>query len=106
MAVAGLEQVLAWGPAHIAASLGLVTAEIALRITAADAGFTVAEPRGPHLLGIRVPGGATGRVATALKGANCFVARRGDAVRVSPHLHVTPTDVDRLVTTLIASRAQ
>ena len=106
MAVAGLEQVLAWGPAHIAPALGQVTAEIANRITAADAGFTVAEPRGPHLLGIRIPGGATGRVATALKEANCFVARRGDAIRVSPHLHVTPTDVDRLVTTLIASGAQ
>ncbi|WP_030441893.1 aminotransferase class V-fold PLP-dependent enzyme [Actinoplanes subtropicus] len=103
MAVAALEQVLAWGPAHIAATLGLLTAEIANRITAADAGFTVAEPRGPHLLGIRVPGGATGRVAAALRDANCFVARRGDAVRVAPHLHVTATDIDRLVTTLIAS---
>jgi selenocysteine lyase/cysteine desulfurase len=106
MAVAALEQVLAWGPAQIATTLGAVTAQIATRITATGAGFTVAEPRGPHLLGIRVPGGATGRVAAALKDANCFVARRGDALRVSPHLHVTPTDVDRLVTTLTAGGTQ
>jgi selenocysteine lyase/cysteine desulfurase len=52
---------------------------------------------------VRVPGGATDRVAAALKDANCFVARRGDAIRVSPHLHVTDAEVDRLVTTLLAS---
>ncbi|MBG0566690.1 aminotransferase class V-fold PLP-dependent enzyme [Actinoplanes sp. NEAU-A11] len=103
MAVAALEQVLAWGPSRIAATLTAVTDEIATRVTAAGLGVTVTEPRGPHLLGLRVPAGATDRVATALRAANCFVARRGDAIRVSPHLHVTPSDVDRLVTTLVAS---
>ena len=36
----------------------------------------------------------------AVREAGCFVARRGDALRVAPHLHITATDVDRLVTTL------
>jgi selenocysteine lyase/cysteine desulfurase len=103
MAVAGLEQILAWGPSRIAATLAAVTAGIATRIAAVGVGVTVTEPRGPHLLGVRLPAGATDRVAAALKDANCFVARRGDAIRVSPHLHVTQADVDRLVTTLAAS---
>jgi len=101
MAVAALEQVLTWGPSHIATALAAVTTEIATRIAAA--GVSTTEPRGPHLLGIRVPGGAIDRVAASLKAANCFVARRGDAIRVSPHLHVTQADVDRLVTTLAAA---
>jgi selenocysteine lyase/cysteine desulfurase len=103
MAVAALEQVLAWGPPRIAAALAAVTAGIATRIAAAGVGVTATEPRGPHLLGLRVPAGATARVAAALKDANCFVARRGDAIRVSPHLHVTQADIDRLVTILVAS---
>jgi selenocysteine lyase/cysteine desulfurase len=103
MAIAALEQVLAWGPSRIAAALAAVTAEIATRIAAAGQGITTTEPRGPHLLGLRVPAAATDRVAAALKAANCFVARRGDAIRVSPHLHITQTDVDRLVTTLLAN---
>jgi selenocysteine lyase/cysteine desulfurase len=103
MAIAALEQILAWGPPRIAAALARVTAGIAARTAASGLGITVTEPRGPHLLGLRVPGNATGRIATALRQANCFVARRSDALRVSPHLHVTPADVDRLITTLATS---
>jgi selenocysteine lyase/cysteine desulfurase len=103
MAVAALEQVLAWGPARIATALAAVTAGIATRIAAEGVDVTGTEPRGPHMLGIRVPAGASDRVAAALADANCFVARRGDAIRVSPHLHVTEADIDRLVTTLVAS---
>ncbi|MEV4351334.1 aminotransferase class V-fold PLP-dependent enzyme [Actinoplanes sp. NPDC049596] len=101
MAVAALEQILAWTPAHIAGTLATVTAEIAGRLTAA--GLTVTGPRGPHLLGVRVPADTTDRVFTALKAANCFVARRGDAIRISPHLHINQADVDRLTTTFTAS---
>lgn len=103
MAIAALEQIHAWTPPRIAATLAGVTADIAGRVAAAGLGITVTEPRGPHLLGLRVPGGATGRVAAALRQAGCYVARRGDALRVAPHLHVTPADVDRLVTTLTAA---
>ncbi|MFC7533184.1 aminotransferase class V-fold PLP-dependent enzyme [Actinoplanes sp. GCM10030250] len=103
MAVAALEQVLAWGPARIAAVLATVTDEITARVRAAGIGVTATEPRGPHLLGLHVPTGAADRVAAALKAANCFVARRGDAIRVSPHMHITPSDVDRLVTTMVSS---
>ncbi|GAA2633336.1 aminotransferase class V-fold PLP-dependent enzyme [Dactylosporangium fulvum] len=103
MAVAALEQVLAWGPPRIAATLAGITADLAARIVAAGVGVTATEPRGPHLLGLRVPGGSADRVAAALREANCFVARRGEALRVAPHVHVTPADVDRLVTTLVAA---
>ncbi|MEU4690094.1 aminotransferase class V-fold PLP-dependent enzyme [Actinoplanes sp. NPDC023714] len=101
MAIAALEQILAWDPARIAATLATITGDIAGRLTAAGLGVT--EPRGPHLLGVRVPGGGADRAAAALKAAHCFVARRGDAIRISPHLHITPADTDRLVSTLIES---
>jgi selenocysteine lyase/cysteine desulfurase len=101
MAVTALEQILAWGPARIAATLAGITGEIETRLKGAGAGVT--EPRGPHLLGVRIPDGGADRVAAALKAANCFVARRGDAIRIAPHLHTTPADVDRLVSTLTAN---
>ena len=103
MAIAALEQINAWTPPRTAATLAGITADVAARVTAAGLGVTATEPRGPHLLGLRVPGGATDRVAAALRQAGCYVARRGDALRVSPHLHVTPADVDRLVTTMTAA---
>lgn len=103
MAVAALEQILAWSPSRIGAALAALTDGITTRLAAAGVGVTTTEPRGPHLLGVRVPAGVTDQVAAALKAANCFVACRGDAIRVSPHLHTTPADADRLVTTLVAN---
>jgi selenocysteine lyase/cysteine desulfurase len=101
MAIAALEQVLAWEPARIAATLAGITGDIERRL--AGTGAEIAGPRGPHFLGVRIPGGGADRVAAALKDANCFVARRGDGIRIAPHLHVTPADVDRLVSTVTAT---
>lgn len=100
MAVAAAEQLLAWGVEHIAATLGHVTADIAERVTSLGLGVSTTEPRGPHMLGVRLPGDARERILPALAQAKCFAALRGDALRISPHLHVTPADVDRLIDTL------
>ncbi len=99
MAIAALEQILAWGVDRIAASLAEVTAEIARRTAALglDAGTGA---RGGHMLGLRLPGATRDRALEALRRADCYAAARGDALRISPHLHVTPGDVDRLIDTL------
>jgi selenocysteine lyase/cysteine desulfurase len=36
-------------------------------------------------------------VLASLERAGCYAALRGTSLRISPHLHVTPSDVDRLV---------
>jgi selenocysteine lyase/cysteine desulfurase len=95
MAVAALEQLLAWGVADIAASLRQVTDPLAERVR--ERGMGVAAERGPHMLGIEVSGEARERILRALTDAKVHVGPRGRVLRVSPHLHTTDEDVDRLL---------
>jgi selenocysteine lyase/cysteine desulfurase len=101
MANAALDQILAWGVSDIAATLASVTARIAERT--AKLGVAAPEPRGPHLIGLKLPNDAGRRVAEALRAAGVIAAVRGPAVRVAPHLHTTQDDVDRLIDALRAA---
>jgi len=96
MAIAALEQIVEWEVRRIAATLARRTSEIAQR--AADLGLDPVPDgqRGPHLLGARLPESARGRALSALAEVNCFAAVRGSSLRISPHLHTTDADVDRL----------
>jgi selenocysteine lyase/cysteine desulfurase len=98
MAVVALEQLLAWGVADIAASLRDVTGRLARE--ARTRGLEVPADHGPHMLGIRVPDEARDRITRALSEAGVFVGPRGNALRVSPHLHTTDEDIDRLLGSL------
>jgi selenocysteine lyase/cysteine desulfurase len=97
MAVAALEQLLEWGVGRVGATLAQTTG--ALAAGAANLGLEAApaDRRGPHLLGVGIPDELRPRVLPALEEAGCFAALRGDALRLSPHLHNTPAEVDRLL---------
>jgi selenocysteine lyase/cysteine desulfurase len=97
LAIAALEQIIAWEVPRIAATLATRTAGIARH--ASRLGFATArdEQRGPHMLGIRLPESARARAAASLAEANCFAAIRGSSLRISPHLHTTDRDVRRLL---------
>jgi selenocysteine lyase/cysteine desulfurase len=102
MAVAALEQITEWGVPAVAAALAGITGEIAER--AGGLGWAAGGPRGPHLLGLRVPDGLRDdAVVPALEAADCYAALRGASLRISPHLHVTADDVDRLIDALRAA---
>ena len=103
MAIAALEQIVEWQVPNIAATLAATTADIARR--AAELGLEPVpdDQRGPHLLGVRVPEPARARVVPALAEANCFAALRGEALRISPHLHSTAKDVERLCEALASA---
>jgi selenocysteine lyase/cysteine desulfurase len=100
MAIAALEQILAWGVSSIAATLGELTAAIASG--AASLGYRTAPPdlRGPHMLGLRNPSGVPASLAARLADQQIHVSIRGDSIRVSPHLYNTPDDVARLLSAL------
>jgi len=100
MAIAALEQILEWSVEQVAANLAEVTSDIAR--SAADLGLAPLpdDQRGPHLLGVRLPDGVRERVLPALAERNCFAAVRGSSLRVSPHLHVSADDVERLLDAL------
>ena len=94
MAIAALEQIVEWGVPRVAATLAGTTSEIARR--AAELGLDPMpdEQRGPHMLGVRLPGPK--RAMSALAEVNCFAAIRSSSLRISPHLHSTDEDIDRL----------
>ena len=97
MAIAALDQILAWGVDRIARTLGARTEQIAAG--AAPLGITTVPThlRVPHILGLRFSGGVPEGLAERLRAADIHVSVRGDAIRVAPHMHTTDADVERLL---------
>ena len=96
MAIAALEQVLDWQVPRIAATLARTTSEIARRLADLGLDATPAEGRGPHMLGVRLPEPTRSVALSSLAALNCFAALRGETLRISPHLHTTPEDIECL----------
>ncbi len=95
MVLAGLEQLLAWEVPRIAESLGVLTAR--LEEIAAGHGFRALPEalRAPHILGLKREGGLPADLLARLREHDVYMGIRGDALRVSPHLHVTDADLER-----------
>jgi hypothetical protein len=45
---------------------------------------------------VRLSEPASARAIAALAKRNCFASQRGASLRISPHLHTTAADVERL----------
>ncbi len=98
MAIAALEQILAWGVPDIADALGASTARIVEE--AERRGFEPTADRGPHLLGLRHARGIPDGLPAALAAHRVHVSVRGDSIRVSPHLYNDETDIERFFSVL------
>jgi selenocysteine lyase/cysteine desulfurase len=96
MAIAALEQIREWTVPLVAATLAVRTSDIARRAARLGLDPMPDSQRGPHMLGVRLPEPARSRAIGALTDVNCFAALRGASLRISPHLHITDRDVDRL----------
>jgi selenocysteine lyase/cysteine desulfurase len=100
MAIAGLEQLLAWGVDRIQASLSVLTRQLeegarTLGAAAPPDGYRVG-----HMIGLRLRDGLPDGLAEALVASKVYVSLRGDSVRVSPHLYNDREDVDRFLNRL------
>ena len=100
MAIAGLEQVLAWGVGNVASTLGARTAAIAERARAIGLGSQPAALRAGHFLGLQFAGKIPRGLLETLARENVYVSVRGSSVRITPHLYNTDADVDRLFAAL------
>lgn len=98
-AIAALRQIEQWGIAGIVARLGAITDRIAAAV--APLGYDILAPhfRSRHILGLSVAGDPQDLIGL-LRARNIHVSQRGDAIRIAPHLHVTDSDVDRLIEAL------
>jgi hypothetical protein len=95
-AIAALEQLLAWGVANLAESLGALNARIARHLE--ELGFRLPDPalRCPHLLGATLPAHLTLNAVAELRSRDIFISQRGRALRFAPHLHIHEGDLARL----------
>jgi selenocysteine lyase/cysteine desulfurase len=99
-AIAALQQIKSWRVEKIAESLAKTNGRIAAHL--AGLGFQLPDTsdRCPHMFGGQLPGGSTGNLVGELKMQNIFISQRGNALRFAPHLHVTDSDVNRLLAAL------
>jgi selenocysteine lyase/cysteine desulfurase len=96
MAIAALERIVEWQVPRVAATLAARTSEISRRAAGLGVGSAPDRQRGPHMLGLQLPEPARAGVLGALSSVGCFAALRGASLRISPHLHTTDEDVERL----------
>jgi len=99
-AIEALKQLQRWSMSAISASLNAINSQIATGL--AEIGIDVPERlhRSPHMFGVRLPEHAPEDLIAQLRSRDIHVSRRGSSMRIAPHLHVTPNDIDRLVTAL------
>jgi len=94
---AAIEQLIQWGVADIAETLGAFTEAIAARLAGRGIEAAPLEARGPHFLSVRHPEGWPDGIGGALAEAKVHVSLRGDRMRITPHLYNHDGDVDRLI---------
>jgi selenocysteine lyase/cysteine desulfurase len=100
MAVAALAQIEQWTPARIQHRLREWTDELAVRI--APLGLTCADAnqRVGHMIGLKARHGLPTNFVARLAERGVYVGARGSSIRVSPHLHSSAADLERLVSAL------
>jgi selenocysteine lyase/cysteine desulfurase len=95
MAIAALEHAQRWEAGRIGAWLTQLTKTLA--DIGASLGFrpTPESVRSPHIVGLSVGSERTKVITAALRADGVYVAARGAAIRISPHMHTTAEDVSR-----------
>jgi selenocysteine lyase/cysteine desulfurase len=84
---------------RIAASIAAINEAIAARLATSGFAIPAAQLRSPHMLGVAVPPGAHDVVAR-LAAQQIHISQRGNMLRISPHLHISDHDIDRLCAAL------
>jgi selenocysteine lyase/cysteine desulfurase len=99
-AIKALEQIGEWGIDRIAATLAEKNRRICVALE--GLGFALPSPaeRCPHLFGAQMPAGCATDPVGKLKQKGIFVSRRGNSIRIAPHVFIDEHDIARLVSGL------
>lgn len=100
MALAALRQIAEWTPARIQQQLSEWTRELSARAPALKLDAPDPTQRVGHMIGLTARHTLPPDLFSALAARNVFVGARGTNIRVSPHLHSTAADLERLVAAL------
>jgi selenocysteine lyase/cysteine desulfurase len=101
VAGAAIAQLLDWGVADIAETLGAANAALAARL--AEHGIHAAPDRAPHFLSVGFERGLPEGIEERLAAAEVHVSLRGDRMRITQHLYNDDADRERLVGELARS---
>lgn len=94
VAGAAIAQLLDWGVANIAETLGAINGAIEARL--GERGMTAPPGRAPHFLSVGFPGGAPEGIEGRLAAADVHVSLRGERIRITPYLYNDESDTERL----------
>ena len=100
MALAALMQIAQWTPARIQQQLSEWTGELSSRAASLGLESLTREQRVGHMIGLTARGSLPPGVVDGLAARHVYVGARGNNIRVSPHLHSTAADLERLVAAL------
>ena len=100
---AALAQILDWGVEAISATCAEHTAHLANTARACGLEAEDERLRAPHYLSLTLPESAPDDVLQRLRARNVFVSRRGNRLRVTPHVWVNDADIERFGTALNAA---
>lgn len=100
MAIAGLEQVLAWDPAAIARALGECTRSLHDALDRRGLGAWAAPDHAPHLMALQPPAERLAVAYEALRDASIVCTSRFGRLRIAPHLHVGEHAMSRVADVL------
>jgi selenocysteine lyase/cysteine desulfurase len=103
MAIAALEQILEWTVPRIEEALAEITAAVEEGARGRGLEAPPAGQRGPHMIGIELPEARREEVVAELMAREVHVAPRSSFLRVAPHLHTIPEDVEQLFAALDAA---
>ena len=98
VAGAAIGQLLGWGVANIAETLGAITGGIEARLREREVAGQ--EGRAPHFLSVRFPDGLPEGIEERLAAADVHVSLRGERMRITPHLYNDEADSERLLAAL------
>ena len=96
-AEAALDLLLEWGVSRIEQTLRDVNQRLAERLNAIGLICPDEADRGSHYLGACLPSGVDDNLTAKLSAENIYVSRRGNTLRVTPHLYNTPDDMNRFI---------
>lgn len=96
MALAAIDQVLAWQPVRIATALHACTRALDACLDQAGLSDWKTPGHAPHITALRPPADRLEATHLALKQARIACTNRYGLLRIAPHLHATPADMARV----------
>lgn len=97
---AAVSQILDWGIGNIEATLAHRNRELAAELEARGLPVMPEAERGPHYLGARLPETAPADLTARLRAENIYVSKRGNRLRITPHLFTSDEDIVRFLSAL------